>query len=68
MDSAFLGIGALGLLGTLVSTLFFLALGILWVLVPFAIFGIKPLLRDLISEQRKTQALLIEIGKKAASN
>lgn len=28
-------------------------LSILWLLVPFAIFGIKPLLRTLIAEQRK---------------
>ena len=57
--SAASGLAAFGLVGTL----FFVLLAILWLLVPFAIFGIKPLLRELITEQRKTQALLAEIGK-----
>ena len=60
MDSATAsGLAAFGLIGTL----FAFVLAILWILVPFAIFGIKPLLRELISEQRKTQAMLMEIGK-----
>jgi hypothetical protein len=57
--SAASGLAAFGLIGTL----FFFVLAILWILVPFAIFGIKPLLKELISEQRKTQALLMEIGR-----
>lgn len=57
--SAASGLAAFGLIGTL----FFFVLAILWILVPFAIFGIKPLLKELILEQRKTQALLMEIGK-----
>lgn len=55
--------GAFGLIGALFS----IALAILWILVPFAIFGVKPLLRELITEQRKTQALLVEIGKNASA-
>ena len=58
-SSAASGLAAFGLIGTL----FIFILAILWVLVPFAIFGIKPLLKELIVEQRKTQALLMEIGK-----
>jgi hypothetical protein len=57
--SAASGLAAFGLIGTL----FVFVLAILWILVPFAIFGIKPLLRELIAEQRKTQELLMEIGK-----
>ena len=58
-SSAASGLAAFGLIGTL----FLFILAILWLLVPFAIFGIKPLLKELVSEQRKTQALLMEIGK-----
>lgn len=53
------GLAALGL----VWMLFALVLAILWILVPFAIFGIKPLLRDLIREQKATQALLTTISQ-----
>ncbi len=41
---------AQGLAGfSLVIMLFGLLLAVLWILVPFAIFGIKPLLRQLVS-------------------
>jgi hypothetical protein len=41
---------AQGLAGfSLVIVLFGLLLAVLWVLVPFAIFGIKPLLRQVVS-------------------
>ncbi len=48
------GLAAFGVMGTL----FVLLLAILWILVPFAIFGIKPLLRDLIAGQRRTNEFL----------
>jgi hypothetical protein len=32
---------------------FLFLLAILWALVPFAIFGIKPILRDILAELRK---------------
>ncbi|KAF1701691.1 hypothetical protein [Pseudoxanthomonas suwonensis] len=38
--------------------IFALILTVLWILVPFAVFGIKPLLRQLIAEQRRTNDLL----------
>ena len=38
-------------------------LAILWILVPFAIFGIKPLLCKLIREQKVTQQLLTAISQ-----
>ena len=46
-----------------VLVIFLVILGILWILVPFAVFGIKPLLRELIREQRATQALLTTISQ-----
>jgi hypothetical protein len=42
------------LLGLLV-----LLIAILWILMPFAIFGTKDLLRELIREQKKTNEILI---------
>ena len=53
------GIAALGL----VWMLFVGLLAFLWILVPFAIFGIKPLLRELIREQKATQQLLTTISQ-----
>lgn len=43
------------------GTFFALLLAILWILVPFAIFGIKPLLRDLIYQQQRTNTMLTSI-------
>lgn len=62
-SSAASGLAAFGLVGTL----FMFLLAILWLLVPFAIFGIKPLLRTLIAEQRKTQELLSAFSKSPLS-
>lgn len=53
------GMAAFGVLWVL----FMIVVGILWILIPFAIFGIKPLLRDLIREQKTTQALLTTISQ-----
>lgn len=46
------GIAAFGV----VWMLLMLVIAMLWILVPFALFGIKPLLRDLIREQKATQS------------
>lgn len=62
-DSAASGLAAFGLIGTL----FLLILAILWILVPFAIFGIKPLLRDLFHEQRRTNEALLHLQKQVAA-
>ncbi|GAB3726702.1 hypothetical protein GCM10028862_02320 [Luteimonas pelagia] len=43
---------------SLFATLFLILLVVLWILVPFAIFGIKPLLKQLVAEQRRTNELL----------
>jgi len=33
-------------------------IGLVWLVVPFVIFGIKDLLRDLLAEQKRTNELL----------
>lgn len=38
--------------------LFGIVIAILWILLPFAIFGMKDLIRELIVETRKTNQLL----------
>ena len=39
-------------------------LSILWILVPFAVFGIKGLLRRQIEEQRRTNELLATVAQR----
>ena len=46
----------------LVGAIFALILTVLWILVPFALFGIKPLLRELITEQRRANDLAARIA------
>lgn len=53
--------GSFGLIGVFMF-LFVLFLGILWCVLPFAVFGTKPRLDELIREQKKTNKLLIEIA------
>lgn len=53
---------AIGSLGAL-WILFLLVLGILWFLLPFAIFGTKDRLRDLIEENRRSNQELAAIRK-----
>lgn len=33
-------------------------IGLLWIILPFAVFGLKPLVRELIREQKRTNDLL----------
>lgn len=55
---------ASGLAGvSLVVGVFLFVVAILWFLVPFAIFGIKPLLRQLIAQTSRTNALLEELQR-----
>lgn len=44
-----------------IAGLLVLALLVLWILIPFAVFGIKGLLRQLVEEQRRTNALLSQL-------
>ncbi len=61
-SSAAAGLGFL----MLIAVLFGIVLSILWILVPFAIFGIKPLLRQLIAEQQRSNALLAQLASNLA--
>ena len=40
-------------------------IAVLWICMPFAIFGTKPLLRTLIAEQKKTNELLAAAAVRA---
>jgi hypothetical protein len=46
--------------GLLALALYLLALilAIAWIVLPFALIGVKPLLRELIAETRRTNAML----------
>lgn len=46
----------------IIGAIFGLILAVLWILVPFALFGIKPLLRELIAEQRRANELSARIA------
>lgn len=52
--------GSLALSNAIVLALvcFGVLLVVLWIALPFAVFGVKALLRDLISEVRRTNTLL----------
>lgn len=41
-----------------IVVLFLLVLAICWIILPFAVIGTKPLLRELIKEQKRTNELL----------
>ncbi len=45
----------------LIIVLFLVVLAILWILLPFAVFGTKDLLEELIKETKKTNELLQKI-------
>lgn len=56
--------GALGGLMVFVWLFLFL-LAVLWFLMPFAVFGTKGVLKELIAEQKKTNRLLEEAAARA---
>lgn len=58
------GMQAVGGVVMLLLGLLVLLIAILWILMPFAIFGTKDLLRELIREQRKTNEILIAEAKR----
>lgn len=47
-------------------TLFAIVLAIAWIIMPFAIIGTKPILRELLQEQRRTNDLLAALGRQQA--
>jgi hypothetical protein len=55
-----------GALAVFVAALIFIAVSIgvlliLWIALPFSVFGLKGLIRDMIEEQEKTNRLLDEL-------
>lgn len=46
----------------LVATLFGLVVLVLWLVLPFAVFGIKPLLRQIAAEQKAQTALMARMA------
>ena len=54
---------ALGGVGVALVLLVFVVM-LLWICMPFAIFGTKPLLRELLAEQQRTNRLLEEAARR----
>ena len=52
--------GAMGRSGVVLALLA-IVVGVLWTLLPFAVFGIKALAKSLISEQKRTNELLSQL-------
>lgn len=48
-----------GAYAVLIAAAFIIA--VLWVILPFAVFGIKPLAREIIEQQKKTNELLQDL-------
>lgn len=57
MNTANIFPAMMGAFGLLFLLLFFI-LVLIWIVLPFAVFGIKDLLREVIAEQKKTNELL----------
>lgn len=57
---------AFGIFGVLLALLG-VVIAVLWVFMPFAIFGLKDLARDLIREQRRTNDLLEKLTTQRSS-
>lgn len=41
---------------------------VLWIMLPFAVFGVKPLLRELLREQQRTNEELLRGAGRSRSN
>jgi hypothetical protein len=53
--------GGIGAIWVLLIVVFLLILCVLWVILPFAVFGIKDRLGKLLEESRRQNELLIEV-------
>ena len=62
MNTANIFPAMMGAFGLLFLLLFFI-LVLIWIVLPFAVFGIKDLLREAIEEQKKTNELLKDLLK-----
>jgi ABC-type bacteriocin/lantibiotic exporter with double-glycine peptidase domain len=57
MNTANIFPAMMGAFGLLFLVLFFFLM-LIWIVLPFAVFGIKDLLREIIAEQKRTNELL----------
>lgn len=57
---------AFGIFGVML-VLLGVVIAVLWVFMPFAIFGLKDLTRELIREQRRTNELLEKLASQRAT-
>ncbi|MDP2681974.1 MAG: hypothetical protein Q8P28_04085 [Deltaproteobacteria bacterium] len=62
MNTANIFPAMMGAFGLLFLLLFFI-LVLIWIVLPFAVFGIKDLLREIVEEQKKTNELLKDLLK-----
>jgi len=58
-------VGGFGAIVVLIAALLALVVSVLWIFVPFAVFGIKPILTDIRNELRRANNLA-EQGKNTA--
>lgn len=58
------GMQAVGGVVMLMLGLLILVIAVLWILMPFAIFGTKDVLRQILAEQKKTNEILIAEAKR----
>lgn len=46
-----------------IASVVLLVVVVVWIVLPFAVLGTKPLLRELIAEQQHTNKLLAQLGR-----
>ena len=54
--------GEIGVSLVIILSLLGIVIAILWVLMPFAVFGLKDLAKSLIAEQQRTNTLLAKLA------
>lgn len=59
---------AMGLTGSAYFLLFLLFILVLWILMPFAIFGTKTILAGILAEQKRTNELLARLVEPAQAS
>lgn len=59
------GMSAVGGVFMLAIVILVIVIAVLWILMPFAIFGTKDLLRELVKEQKRTNDLLEQRSRRS---
>ena len=49
----------------LIVMLFLVVLAICWIILPFALIGTKPILRQILAEAKRTNELLAQVAQKS---